>query len=438
MIKNLTLAIFIIISNTILAQGWVKTYEDLFNGRSGHSVYQTSDGGYITAGTVNFEDIAQIFILKTDELGNEQWHQTYDDFYNVEHLQITSDGGFIIVGWTLQLGIEGSYDIYILKTDEFGNQQWYQTFSTIGLDWARDVQQTSDGGYIVCGGYSTNFNGHEAWLIKTDSNGNEIWSKTFGGNENDLANSVKQTSDNGFIIAGSTRSFDNIDDSDIWLFKIDENGDELWSKTFGNPETDESALNMQFTSDGGYIIFGEVDSPENEKELLLIKLDSEANEQWTKTYGGTENEEAEQVQQTSDGGYIMIGSTFSFSTNLQFNDNNCYLIKVDEQGNEQWFKTDFFGSKIDKGNSVQQTLDGGFILTGYTDISTSDFNEELFLIKTNDNGDITSTIELAIPSLNKKLIKSVNIQGQEINHQTNSPVFEIYDDGTVSKKIIIE
>lgn len=438
MIKNLTLVIFIFISNTILAQGWIKTYEDLFNGRSGHSVHQTLDGGYITAGTINFEDIAQIFLLKTDELGNEQWYQTYDDFYNVEHLQITSDGGFIIVGWTLQLGIEGSYDIYILKTDEFGNQQWYQTFSTINTDWARDIQQTSDGGYIVCGGYPTNFNGHEAWLIKTDSNGNEIWSKIFGGNENDAANSVKQTSDNGFIIAGSTRSFDNVEDSDVWLFKIDENGDELWSKTFGNPGTDESALNMQFTSDGGYIIFGEVDSPENEKELLLIKLDSEANEQWTKTYGGTEKEFAEQVQQTSDGGYIMIGSTFSFSTNPQFNDNNCYLIKVDEQGNEQWSKTNFFGSKIDKGNSVQQTLDGGFILTGNTDISTSDFNEELFLIKTNDNGDITSTIELAIPDLNKKLIKSVNIQGQEINQQANSPVIEIYNDGTVSKKIIIE
>ena len=402
-------------------QGWEQTFGGTyFDG--GRSVQQTSDGGYIITGQNDYE----IYLIKTEENGNEQWFQTFG-YGEGNSVQQTTDGGYIIVGYTFSPG-NGNGDVYLIKTDENGNEQWSQTFGETYIDMGYSVQQTSDGGYIITGCTGSFGNGlSDVYLIKTDGNGNEQWSQTFGGTGDDLGYSVQQTSDGGFIITGVTGEMGY---EDVYLIKTDGNGIEQWSQTFGGTYTD-FGNSVQQTSDGGYIITGCTGSFGNGlSDVYLIKTDENGNELWNQTFGGTSTDMGNSVQQTTDGGYIITGYTGSFG-----NGSDVYLIKTDENGEEIWSQT-FGGTGDDVGSSVQQTTDGGYIITGYT---FSFGNEsDVYLIKTNEWGNITSIIEIPNPSSKRELIKTTNILGQENTTIKNQPMIEIYDDGSTEKKIVIE
>ena len=308
-------------------------------------------------------------------------------------------------------------------------QGWEQTYGGTDEDWGYSVQQTQDGGYIITGRTESFGNGEgDVYLIKTDGSGNELWNKTFGGTSNDYGHSVQQTQDGGYIITGSTSSFGNFG-YDVWLIKTDGSGNEQWNQTFGGT----NSYSVQQTQDGGYIITGSTQSFVGvDYDVYLIKTDGSGNELWTKTFGETSNDFGLSVQQTSDGGYIMTGPTRSFGNG----NNDFWLIKTDENGIEQWTKT-FGGTDEDLGQSVQQTQDGGYIITGMTS-SFGNGSLDVYVIKTNQFGNITSTFEIPLPNSNKKLEKIVNLIGQEIKPQTNTPIIEIFDDGSVEKKLIIE
>jgi len=214
-----------------------------------------------------------------------------------------------------------------VKTDANGNIQWAKTYGGTSDEGAYSVQQTSDGGYIVAG-YTESFGAGyaDAFLIKTDANGNVIWAKTYGGTGYDKASSVQQTSDGGYIVAGYTESF-SAGYIDVFLVKTDANGNIMWAKTYGVTDID-GAFSVQQTSDGGYIVAGithsfDVDSA----DIFLIKTDANGNVQWAKTYGGTDDDWAYSVQQTSDGGYIVAGWTGSWPYY------DIFLIKTDANGN---------------------------------------------------------------------------------------------------------
>jgi hypothetical protein len=365
---------------------FAKTYGGTINDWA-YSVQQTSDGGYIlVGGTASFgAGLGDIFLIKTDANGDVQWAKTYGgtDWDEASSVQQTSDGGYIVAGPTYYF-VAGNYDIFLIKTDANGNIIWAKTYGGASDDWAYSVQQTSDGGYIVAG-WTTSFGagGGDIFLIKTDANGNVQWARTYGGTSSDWALSVQQTSDGGYIVAGLTISF-GVDSSDFFLIKTDANGNVSWAKTYGGTNWD-LARSVQQTSDGGYIVAGWTTSfGAGYFDIFLIKTDANGNVSWAKTYGGSGDDRAYSVQQTSDGGYIVAGETWSFGAGGL----DIFLIKTDANGNIIWAKT-YGGTNWDQAYSVQQTSDGGYIVAGQTGSFGAGWYD-IFLIKTDANGNIGS------------------------------------------------
>jgi len=279
-------------------------------------------------------------------------------------VQQTSDGGFIIAGYTESYG-NGNSDVWLIKTDQSGVKEWDYTFGGSNSDEGNSVQQTSDGGFIIAGN-----NGSDAWLIKTNSSGVEEWDNTFSGSYSAVGNSVQQTSDGGFIITGK-------DGPDVWLIKTYSSGVEEWNDIFGGDKYDEGN-SVQQTVDGGYIITGSIRSYRyGNSDVWLIKTDQTGVKEWDYTFGGSQSDEGNSVQQTSDGGFIIAGYTRSYGNGYS----DVWLIKTNSSGVEEWNHI-FGGGLWDYGYSVQQTSDGGFIITGYTE----SYRDDVWLIKTDPLG----------------------------------------------------
>ena len=359
-------------------QAWNRTFGGSKDDR-GYSVQQTADGGYIILGDTSSYGAGgdDFWLIKTDVQGNKQWDRTFGGSSGdySRSVQQTRDGGYILLGSTYSFGA-GRSDAWLIKTDADGNKQWDRTFGGSDYDFGRSVQQAQDGGYIILGSTDSYGAGsRDFWLIKTDADGNIDWKKTFGGIYSDYPKSVQQTLDGGYILLGGTLSY-GAGSVDAWLIKTDAQGNKQWERTFGSSENDWGE-SVQQTSDGGFVLIGHTDSYTGGEvfDLWLIKTDTRGNKQWDKTFGGSYLEYGKSVQQTSDGGFILLGYTESYGAG----DYDFWLIKTDAQGNRQWDKT-FGGSKEDKSSSVQQTSDGGYILLGYTE-SYGAGDADLWLIK---------------------------------------------------------
>jgi len=385
------------------AEQWNRTFGGTTSD-SAWSVQLTSDGGYILVGYTWSYGVGQsdAWLIKTDADGNEQWNRIFggagqDWAYSVQQ---TSDEGYILAGYTNSYGA-GNNDAWLIKTDADGNEQWKRTFGGVNTDATNSVQQTSDGGYILAG-YTNSYGAGSCdyWLIKTDADGNEQWDRTFGGAEYDWAWSVQLTSDGGYILVGGTKSY-GAGNHDVWLIKTDADGNEQWDRTFGGTYCDW-AWSVQLTSDRGYILVGETKSyGAGNHDVWLIKTDADGNEQWNRTFGGTDWDWARSVQQTSDGGYILAGRTVSYGAGLS----DAWFLKTDVDGNEQWNRT-FGGANDDEAYSVHLTSDGGYILAGATN-SCGAGSHDVWLIKVGgesaehrvhnlNTGENFSTIQAAI------------------------------------------
>ncbi len=325
------------------------------------------------------------------------WTKTYggaeDD--GITDMKETGDDGYILTGWIQSMGA-GGYDVWLIKIDANGDTLWTKTFGGTGDDWSDTVQPTSDGGYIVCG-YTESFGAGEGdvWLIKTDANGDTLWTKTYGGPQTDTGISVQQTADGGYFIGAVTASYGS-GEEDIWLLKTGANGDTLWTKTYGGTEHDGYAEGASWgycvkgrqTSDGGYIVaaytnsFGGADY-----DVWLLKMDAAGDTLWTKTYGGDLNERGYlEVQQSPDSGYFIVGSTSSFGPQSPWSFYpNVYLIKTDSFGDTLWTKA-YGGEDWDKGFSFLQTNDGGYLIAGWTE-SFGAGKIDAYLLKTDSSGD---------------------------------------------------
>ena len=243
-------------------------------------------------------------------------------------VQQTSDGGYIVAGETFSWGA-GHYDVLLIKTDASGNDQWSKTYGGSSEDRCSAIQKTNDNGYIIIGTTASYGNGsYDFWLIKTDNSGNVLWDKTYGGSSWDWAYSVQQTNDNGYIITGYTESY-GPGYAAVWLIKTDSLGNTDWSKTYGGSSSDYGC-EVQQTDDGGYIIIGDTYSyGAGSRDFWLIKTNINGDTLWTKTFGGADSDGGKSVRQTSDNGYILTGYTKSYG----MGESDFWLIKTDRSGN---------------------------------------------------------------------------------------------------------
>jgi hypothetical protein len=367
---------------------WTRTY-----GGSGYeegfSVHQTADGGYIASGRTNSFGAGgyDAYLVKTDAIGDTLWTHTYGGSVDppqfgeqAQSVQQTGDGGYILAGNTKSFGA-GGYDVWLVKTDANGDTLWTRPYGGSDEDQGKSVQQTTDGGYIVAG-WTRSFGAglYDVWILKTDANGDTLWTRAYGGDGPDYAHSVQQTTDGGYIVGGYTASFgagdhDFIYVYDFWLLKTDANGDTLWARTYGGDQM-ELGLCVQQTTDGGYIMTGLTESfGAGGEGLYLVKTDANGDTLWTRTYGGTEDDRGWCVDQTTDGGYIIVGFTKSFSGGST---TDCYIVRTDANGDSLWTRH-YGGIGQEWGYSVEQAADGSYIVTGYTD-SFGAGTEDLWLL----------------------------------------------------------
>jgi hypothetical protein len=278
-----------------------------------------------------------------------------------------------------------------IPSEKIFNDEWKQNFGGNGVNNGNCVQQTSDNGYILVIETSKFSDGDfDIWVIKTDENGNIVWDTKFGGSENDYPLYVEQTIDDGYIIVGITASYSVEGDWDAWLIKTDSNGNEQWNRTYGGAENDFGYTGFEITD--GYVIEGGSKSFGKEEgyDYWLIKTDTEGNEIWNKTYGGSAKEEGRRMRKTSDNGYIISG--FIWPTEL-FQKGCCYLVKIDDDGNLEWEKYIYYGNRHGLLRTIQQTNDGGYILAGEANV-ISLFGMvylgggDIWLVKTDRKGNI--------------------------------------------------
>ena len=352
------------------------TFQKTYGGSGndfGHSVQQTTDGGYILFGQTSSLGNGEqdMYLVKTDNQGNQLWYRTYGGA-NWEFgisVQQTTDGGYILCGAYSGLGNDS---LALIKTDQSGNEVWNKKYSgSIDRDVGQFAQQTSDGGFIAVGFTGPDFV-ENIYLVKTDINGNEQWTKVYISTGREFGVGVRQTSDGGYAIIGETNSKGN-GGKDLYLLKTNSIGDTIWTKTYGTP-SDEIGRSLYITSDGGFIILGFQDSTGG--NLYLVKTDLLGNEQWSMYYGGSGWDMGHSVQQTTDGGYVLAGR----KENTTLGTNDMYCIKTDNVGTIQWEYT-FPKGFMSDANSVQQTTDGGYILLGTTTDITGGINSDMYLVK---------------------------------------------------------
>lgn len=370
--------------------GWSKTYGGASED-SAYSVCPSGDGGFVFAGSTKSSGAGEydVYVVKTDGDGNEIWSKTYGGESNDGGKSVCSagDGSFIIAGYTKSFGA-GEDDVYLIKIDGNGNEIWSKTYGGTAGDAARSVYPVTDGGFIVAGYTASSGAGKkDAYLIKVNNNGDEIWSKTFGSDRSETGHSVQQTADGGFIVAGYAEIINVfVPQNDIYLLKTDHNGNQLWTKTFGGGKN-ESGSSVRQTSDGGFIIAGITFSYGlGNHDAYLIRTDNTGNELWSKTFGGIRNESGTFSRETDDGGFILAGYTESFGAGKK----DIALIRTDSDGNELWFKT-FGKEKDDICGALHQTDDGGFLIAGYSkSVATDDY--DAYLVRTDSDGNFNSPV----------------------------------------------
>jgi hypothetical protein len=421
LVPLIAFAFFLSTSNQLLfAQtSPVKQWDKTFGGNGIEQLYgveQTADGGYILAGqsdsgisgdrTQASKGGFDYWLVKLDANGNKQWDKAFggSDLDILYAMQQTSDGGFIL-GGTTRSGISGDKsealrgldDYWVVKLDANGNKVWDKTIGGTNIEIFRSLRQTADGGYILGGSSRSGIGGdktqtnrdtastYDYWVVKLNAAGAKVWDRTFGGTKDDQLETLKQTSDGGYILGGNSYSdiggdktqATNNYSSDFWVIKLDNLGNKVWDKTIGGNNS-EYLGNLIQTTDGGYLLAGSSESgisgdktqaSKGNRDCWIVKMDGSGNKLWDKAYGGSLFEFLSCLQQTPDGGFILGGGSNSNisgdKTTASKGGDDFWIVKVNSAGTKLWDKT-LGGSSNDGCLALKRTADGGYILGGHS------------------------------------------------------------------------
>lgn len=411
-----------------MAQAPDKQWDRTFGGLGSEDlrcVRQTSDGGYILGGLstsaaggdkTQSSRGADYWVVKLDASGNKQWDRTFGGDNSEELLTVeqTRDGGYVL-GGTSNSGVSGnktapnqgpflSSDYWVVKIDASGAKQWDHTFGGSEIEDLGDLRQTQDGGYVLGGtsnsGISGNktqpnrslpgtFNATDYWMVKLDASGNKQWDRVLGGQHNEELTSMQQTTDGGYVLGGFSESDATGDktepnqgpstpfrSADYWVVKTDANGTKQWDRTLGGTGDDRMQA-LQQTADGSFLVGGfsfsgvsgnKTQPNRGQHDYWVVKLNPAGTQQWDRTLGGGKADGLRCLRQTSDGGYVLGGTSNSDVTGDRTQPNRSpngdyWLVKLDTGGNKQWDLA-YGGDSGDGLNSVWQTRDGGYLLGG--------------------------------------------------------------------------
>ena len=343
---------------------WAKTY-DVGGGGGAADVRQTPDGGFLAAGWTkpSVDAFTDMWLVRLDAAGNVVWQRSYGGSGRdeIETLHPTPDGGYIGIGLSSSFGASNHAPL-VLKFDANGNVQWQKTYLSSGRDWGFDIVQTSDGGYVIPGMTDPCACGGttQGTIIKIDASGGILWQKIYTGQS--TFSSIRQTSDGGYILGGATASF-GAGGGDALVIKLDSNGNIQWQNNYGGSGYDAAVI-IQLTNDGGFILAGSTQSfGSGGTDAWLLKLNSDGSVAWQKAYGGSGDETASYVEQTADGGYIVSG----YTTTGAISGTDLWVFKTDSAGNFIWQRSYDSGSPSDNAYAIHPTSDGGYMVAGNSD-----------------------------------------------------------------------
>ncbi len=453
-----------------------------------YSVKQTLDGGYIVAGTSYSNDgdvtggvggVHNFWVVKLNSSGAIEWQKNLPHTANAGafSIQQTADGGYIVAGYSDNSGFitdnHGGYDCLIIKLTSVGDIEWQKSLGGGSDDGATSIQQTADGGYIVAGSsgsndgdVSGNHGGSDCWAVKLNRVGSIEWQKCLGGSGSDVANSIKQTTDGGYIVAGTTNSqngnvtgwhqgFTGGGDltNDYWIVKLNSSGTIEWQKSLGGTG-DENAYSVQQAVDGGYVVVGWSDSNDGDvtgnhggTDCWMVKLNSTGAIEWQESLGSSAaTEYAASVQQTVDGGYVVAGISVSNDGDVSGNHGGIgdyWIVKLNNIGNVQWQKclggsgSGNDGNGRDVANSIEQTTDGGYIIAGNSgsndgDASGNHGGFDYWIVKLSSDFTLpiqlisfTGTLDNSIAKLNWQSGTEDNFKQYELAKSTDGKNFTI-------------
>jgi hypothetical protein len=409
-----------------------RTYGEMYESEHGLSIQQVPDGSYIISGYVETSALGWDFLLlKIDAFGDTIWVKVFpgnpsDAGYSVKNLPENS--GFIITG--CRYCAFATRKIYLVKTDTLGDIIWAKQYAPNVDQAAYDIELTDVNNYVIIGYASVQSGSPYVYLFKTDQDGTLLWSRYFGAGY-DIGYSLCRTNDGGFAIAGRTDSF-GYGSADVYVIKVNDSGAPQWTTTYGGAAYDEGR-SIEQTSDGGYIIAGYSSSfGHGNADVYLVRTDENGDTLWTRTYGGPNLDKGYSVIQRDDGGFLITGVTASFGHGAY----DLYLIRTKANGDTVWTKT-FGGSDYEQGFSVARTIDGGYIIAGVN--SSFDIYFDVYIIKLNELGIITWTRDIRVDrGLQSEIYPNPVNYSATIKYNLSEPdqvLLEVFD--VTAKKVAV-
>jgi len=381
-----------------LSPTWIKRYGG-FGIERGYSLQMTMDGGCVIVGSKG--GLENAYILKVDCNGDSLWSKKYggdsmDYAYSVVNME---NDGYAIAGGNSSI-IGKGMEMYLIRTDRNGDTLWTRTYGGDSDDYARSIKETPDSGFVLAG-YTYSFgDSGDMYLVRTDKNGDTLWTKTYGGPGGDACKAIEITADSGYILFGST--FSSRWNVDVYLVRTDKNGDTLWTKTFGTSYNDV-IYSGQKTIDGGFVLAGLLDTIYN--DIYVARVTASGDTLWTRRYGGPGREEAYAIRPTPDSGFILCGLKNYSDTKRD----DGYLLKINAKGDTLWSKL-FGGPGYERFFDVQVTPDGGFILVG--DVADSGFtNSDMYIVRTDAEGNVVAETVIPAFSLSSPSLRVCNEYG---------------------------